>query len=82
MEKKTLFIALLCVLLGGIKTNVFAQYNPIPILMNPPPNDPLGPGTGYSLQFSAWYSNDSLKIEVNNYLGNVEVHIYHENDKV
>ena len=82
MEKKTLFIALLCVLLGGIKTNVFAQYNPIPILLNPPLNDTLGPGTGYSLQFSAWYSNDSLKIEVNNYLGNVEVHIYHENDKV
>lgn len=80
MEKKTLFIALLCALLGGIRTNVFAQYNPIPIIKKNPLNKPRDLGSGEAIQISAWYSEDSIKIEVNNYLGDVEVHIYNEYD--
>ena len=65
MEKKTLFIALLCVLLGEIRTNVFAQYIPIPIFKDPPTTNPQDLGSGVALRLSVWYSEDSVKIEVN-----------------
>ena len=65
MEKKTIFLIIQCLLLGGTQTNVFAQYIPIPIFKDPPTTNPQDLGSGVALRLSAWYSEDSVKIEVN-----------------
>jgi len=81
MEKKFLLLTFLCILLGGFQTRMVAQTNiPIPIFKDPPIAYPQDLGSGETLRLSAWYNEDSLKIEVNNYLGDVEVHIYNEYD--
>lgn len=66
MEKKLLLLTFLCLLLGGVQTRVIAQTNiPIPIFKDPPTTNPQDLGSGVALRLSAWYSEDSVKIEVN-----------------